>query len=99
MLITLEEIKNHLRIDPEPDSEQDPQLEMMYEAAIDYCHRFIDTDIPQDSNGLNPSFRAAVLLVIGDLYENREALSTTVEFSPNKTVERLLHFHRKNLGV
>jgi len=98
MLIPLEDIKYHLRVSQEPDSEQDPQLELMYEAAIDYCHRFIDADIPVDSNGLNPSFRAAVLLVIGDLFENRES-GSGADYSPNKTVERLLHFHRRNLGV
>lgn len=98
MLISLEEIKYHLRLSSEPDSEEDPQLEMMYEAALDYCTRFIDSEIPEDSNGLNSSFRAAVLLVIGDLYENREG-TNALEYSPNKTVERLLHFHRRNLGV
>ena len=51
MLISLEDIKYHLRLSSEPDSEEDPQLEMMYEAAMDYCTRFIDSEIPEDSNG------------------------------------------------
>lgn len=43
--------------------------------------------------------RAGILLQLGDLWANREAniLGTTVAINP--TLERLLHFRRRNLGT
>lgn len=43
--------------------------------------------------------RAAILLTIGDLWENREGQFVGVSAIVNPTVERLLHFHRRCLGV
>lgn len=43
--------------------------------------------------------RAAILLTLGDLWENREGQFVGVSAAVNPTVERLLHFHRRCLGV
>ena len=40
-----------------------------------------------------------MLLIIGDLYENREGQFIGVSQATNPMVEKLLHFHRKGLGV
>lgn len=99
MLISLDEIKLHLRLELGPDSEADPELEAMYSTALDYCENFLGRSIPWTSdNELNSSVRSAMLLIIGDLYENREA-RTGGEYSASSTVERLLHFHRVGLGI
>lgn len=100
MLITLEEIKYHLRLDPEPDEEQDPQLIAMYESAINYCENYMDRTIPfEGEDTINPSVRAAVLLIIGDLFEHREQTVVGAITARIPTALNLLHFHRKGLGI
>ena len=46
-----------------------------------------------------PSVRAALKLVLGDLFANREASVVGVSRVDNPAVERLLHFYRQGLGV
>lgn len=99
MLISLEEIKLHLRMETYPDSEQDPYIENLYFAAVDYAENFLGRELPADSNGLNRGVRAAILLIIADLFENREGQVVGAAFQPNVNVTRLLHFHRIGLGV
>lgn len=103
MLIPLDTIKMHLRLDCEPSSELDPELERMYNAALDYVQNFtgrcMDELLVSESEPfLRPVFVASILLIIGDLFANREAVGNPSHAS-NTTVERLLHFHRKGLGV
>lgn len=43
--------------------------------------------------------RAAILLTLGDLWENREGQFVGVTAAVNPTVERLLHYHRRQLGI
>ena len=43
--------------------------------------------------------RSAILLTLGDLWENREGQFVGVSAAVNPTVERLLHYHRRALGV
>ena len=45
------------------------------------------------------SVQAAVLLIVGDLYENREAVVTGTIVARNPTVDRLLHMYSVGLGV
>jgi hypothetical protein len=49
---------------------------------------------------LKPSLEAAALLILGDLYENREAqaVGTKMQLTSNPTVERLINPYRK-MGV
>lgn len=42
---------------------------------------------------------AAILLTLGDLWENREGQFVGVPVAVNRTVESLLHPHRRELGV
>lgn len=102
-MITLEDVKAHLRLDLEADSELDPQLEAMLAAAMDHASQYLNRPVPwEDAEGqpvFPASVRAALLLVIGDLYENREGAFVGVSRVDNPTVERLLHFHRVGLGV
>jgi uncharacterized phiE125 gp8 family phage protein len=43
--------------------------------------------------------KSAIKLILSDLWDNRSAGIIGAGFSVNPTVERLLHFHRRNLGV
>jgi uncharacterized phiE125 gp8 family phage protein len=43
--------------------------------------------------------RAAILLTLGDLWENREGAFVGTIHAVNPTVERLLHYHRRQLGI
>jgi|SRR5690554_2286595 len=104
MILTLEEMKTHLRLSLDPDSEIDPQLEDLEAAAVDYASQYLGRPLPWlDDDGLPvvvpPSVRAALLLIIGDLYEHREGQIVGETIVDNPAVERLLHFYRVGLGV
>lgn len=43
--------------------------------------------------------RSAILLTLGDLWENREGQFVNATSQVNRTVENLLHFHRRALGT
>jgi hypothetical protein len=102
-MITLPDVKAHLRLDPEPDSEIDPYLEGLLEAATDHASQYLGRPIPWEGEGSDDVFpasvRAAILLIVGDLHENREGVVTGTIVSVNPTAERLLHFYRVGLGV
>lgn len=100
-VLTLEEIKAHLRVD---GSAEDAQLTLLGEAAEDYASQYLGRSLPWlDDLGapvsVPASIRAALLLVVGDLYENREGVVVGTIVAVNPTVERLLHFYRVGLGV
>lgn len=110
MLIELQDIKRHLRLDPLPDSETDPELESMLDAAVDHASQLIGRPIPWEAAEgsasssepelvFPPSVRAAILLIIGDLYENREGQVAGMTLEENPAVIRMLHFYRVGLGV
>jgi len=64
---------------------------------ISYVAGFTDGDSP-DTYPMPVAIKQAMLLVIGDLYANREAQVEKV-LSENKTVQNLLHFYRIEIGV
>ena len=97
-------LKWHLRLDPEPDTESDPQLEAILAAAIDHAEQYLGRPIPWSTDEASDvpvpaSVRAAVLLIAADLHENREAQFVGVSVAENPAVHRLLHFYRVGLGV
>lgn len=103
MPIDLLDIKRHLRLDLTPDPDSDPELINMLESAVDYASKFIGRDIPWEDEDQSPVFpasvRAAILLIIGDLYENREGRFVGVAQTPNPAVLDMLHFYRLGLGI
>jgi len=103
-LPTLADLKWHLRLDPGPDTESDPQLQLILDSAVDHAEQYLGRSIPWiDENSsevpVPPSVRAAVLLIAADLHENREAQFVGVSVEDNPAVHRLLHFYRIGLGV
>lgn len=88
-LLTLDEAKLHLRVD---DSEEDALIEGWVDTASLSVVRYCDLKlVPQ---GAEPMFKAAALLMLGDLYSTREAVVTGQTFSVNPTVEALLGGYR-----
>jgi uncharacterized phage protein (predicted DNA packaging) len=98
-VVTLAEVKLHLRI---TQNNEDSLLQLYIEAAEDYIRNFLNTgilgfsDSPQTAT---PSaIKAAALLTIADLYENREGAAEK-EIKENPAVMRLLYPYRENIGI
>lgn len=103
MLISLSTIKHHLRLDQEADSDLDAYLEGLYDSALEYCEQYLGRDIPWSTDSESEIFPASVkhamLLIIGDMHENREGQIVGTIIATNPAVVNLLHFHRIGLGI
>jgi len=100
-VLTLDEIKAHLRLD---GNAEDAQLTLLSSAAEDYAAHYLGRSLPWlDESGaavaVPASIKAALLLIVGDLYENREGAVVGASRTDNPTVNRLMQFHRTGLGV
>ena len=90
---------------PSPlEDEEDQHLSLLIDAAVEYASPFIDRPIPWlNSDGQEAPVPAdltlGILLILSDLYENREGQFVGVSATENKTVQNLLHFHRVGLGI
>ena len=80
--LTLEDIRTQCRIDEDATDDDDylSQLGEVAEEAVEYDlnRKLYVTDIPEeDSTGMQVTLRhkQAMLLMVGNLYENREATS------------------------
>ena len=107
MIVSLSEIKTHLRID-HSDSDSDLQLYILAaEADVgNFLNRSLSSWGPEGSPvGGSPSaavpepVRHAVKMIVGDLYENREAANADITIHINPTCQRLLFPYRIELGV
>lgn len=88
-LLTLDEAKAHLHVD---DDAQDALIGLYLDAAVQVCMTNVDrTLVPQ---GAEPSFKAAALLQLGDLYASREANVVAATVLVNPTVDALLRPYR-----
>lgn len=101
MITTLEEAKTHLRV--QHDAEDD-LIVALIEAAEDHVSRYLERSLPwTDESGAEVpvpgSVRAAILLIVGDLYANREGRFVGVSQSDNPAVRMLLAPYRANLGA
>ena len=111
MLVTIETIKTHLRLPTDADSELDPYLEQLHDAAKDYIEKYIGRELPWvdvddedgDSNSteemLPSSVLHALLILIAEFFENREQQVIGAIMAENPIVLRLLHFYRTGLGI
>ncbi|HBN8983673.1 head-tail connector protein [Pseudomonas aeruginosa] len=67
--VTLDDVKIHLRLDHD---DEDSYLTALVEAAERHISVFLSDDLPDP---MPAPVKAAVLLLVGDLYENRERMS------------------------
>lgn len=100
MSISLAEAKQHLRLQ-EDSGEEDAYIEMLIKTALravkDYIDRPFSDDVckdDEDETKLAPPLRYAALLILGDLYENREA-QQTMTLNINITCQNLMNPYRK----
>lgn len=73
-----------------------PSIDPVTDAVVVRYETGYTTGSPSDLPG---PIRSAMLLVIGDLYENREAQILGTIVTKNKTVERLLSMSRLEMGI
>lgn len=94
--ITVSEAKQQCRITHDLE---DDLLQTYIDAAIAYVQRFLN--MPQIP--LSPDVKAACLMIVADLYENREASvspkSAAASYAANPAVVNLLHPHRMGIGI
>ena len=108
-LITLEDGKKHLQV---IHDDEDVLIKFLIDAAIDHVSMWIDRPLngtdavpvllngatPPSVTGLKPSLYAAGLLILGDLYANRESNITDIRLTVSPTLERLMWPYRR-MGV
>lgn len=97
-VITLDDAKKHMRI--LHDHEND-LIESLIPVALmhvsDEIDRPLDDPVCLVDGQLKPTLRLAALMIVADLYQNREA-QQDVDLKPNATVARLLKSSTR-LGV
>lgn len=102
-VLTLDEIKTHLRIELEDDS-RNAELLSLEAAAVDHAAQFIGRSIPWMDEldapvNVPASVKAALKLLIADLDQHRENTIVGTIVANRKAAETLLHFYRVGMGV
>ena len=75
MIVTLEEIKQHLYIDFEADNDL---LSSMIEAAESIIEKYLNTSfdsLTDDKGNIPTPIKQAIKIMVGNLYTNRESVS------------------------
>ena len=88
-LLTLGDAKDHLRVDT---ADEDELIQLYTDAAVQACLTYCDLKLVPV--GAEPSFRAAALLNLGDLYGSREAVAAGQSYGVNPTAQNLLRPYR-----
>lgn len=83
-MVTLQEAKNHLKLEIDDD---DSLVQSMIDAASVHVSAYIETEIAATPPA---PVRAAVLLLVADLYENRQRQQGGEQLFANRTYELLL---------
>ena len=116
-LVTIEQCRAHCRL---YGTEHDTMLTLYADAAEASAQQYIDRNVYVDEDAMaaavtagtagdapmvvTPDIKAAILLMVGHMFENREDVVVSAGNSVS-VVEiplgsrTLLHFHRKKLGV
>lgn len=93
--VTLQEAKDHLRVDQDAE---DTTITAYLEAAEEYVEEYTGQALEELAE-LPATLKAAILLLVADLYELRSAQVENPVYQ-NKTLRRLLDFHvtRRRIG-
>lgn len=87
MTVTLQEAKDHLRI---LDTDEDTLITSLIAAAEGHVGKYLGDDLPEP---MPAPVKAAVLLLVGDLFENRERQGERALYE-NTTFHLLLNPYR-----
>jgi hypothetical protein len=101
--VGLAQARKHLRLDPD---DTDAMVELYLQAAMDRVEQYIQAPLLRnvaaagqpESVAIPFSLKAAVLLYLGDLWENREA-SVDHKLEENRAAVALMAPFRTQLGV
>ena len=92
MLLTLEEVKTHCRIDQHYHEEDNYLYDLIEVAEHDVAQRIryksIEEAFPDGS--MPPNVRHAIKIVVANLYENRESISAATLSKVPETLDALL---------
>ena len=95
--VSITEAKLHLRV---TSTDEDALINVYISAVTDNIKSYLNRDIPVDNlNNVPASIKAAALLMIGDLYENRESQIIGQSIIENAAAKNLLYPHRKDIGI
>jgi len=98
MIVSLAETKLHLRVDQDTE---DSLITTYILAAENHIRNFLNSDIPGEADSpqtVPAPVKAAAFLIVGDLYENREAGSDK-DIKQNPAVMNLLYPYRVGVGI
>ena len=88
MVLTVDEVKQHLRIEYDEEDELIEKLRLQAQAAAeDFCRVSFEEDVPEP-------VRLACLLFVSYHYENRDIPDMTTYKSMRMAFEHLLYPHR-----
>ena len=107
MLVSLDLARKHVRADDDDDDLLEQYLAAAQQTVIDYLNRPVYlslADLQADITGkepilVNAAIRAAVLLITGNLYKQRETIITGVSVQEIPLAMDLLRPHRRINGV
>ncbi len=89
-MLTLPETKLHLRVDHYDD---DALIQMLMDTATAAAADYLNMPLEQMTTTVPSPIKSAALLLVGNLYENRESMSDR-PYSKNPTFEALLNPYR-----
>ncbi|MEO8408874.1 MAG: head-tail connector protein [Oxalobacteraceae bacterium] len=89
-MITLTEAKTHCRID---GTDSDTELATMIDTATAHISNYLEVAPPYDATTAPAPVKSAALLMVADLYENREA-QTERPLTENRAFALLLNPYR-----
>lgn len=104
---TLARFKSHLRLEQDPDTIYDEEMQGYLDAAEDHVAMFLNRTVPWYDDTTSPateipvpkSIVIATYMIAADLHENREAAFVGISYAENPTVKNLLWPYRVELGM
>ena len=88
MVVSVDEVKNHLRIQHDDENSYLESLVVQAQAAAeDFCRVTFDSNAPE-------TVRLAVMLMVSHFYENRDNADKQVYLTMRMAFENLLYPHR-----
>lgn len=100
-IVTLEEVKQHLRVSFDDD---DAIIAAYISAAEKHVEAYLNRPLQpwnadDDAIPVPDDVRIAILLEVGGLYENRESVSQNANYFLNPAFTRLLCLYRQDMGI
>jgi len=93
--VTLEEVKSHLRLEPNFFDDDDYIYDLVIPAAVEYCKNFIDGETELTAENCLPTVKQAILICAADLYDVERNSYTIGSIKRNEVINRLLLYHKQ----